>query len=217
MTSYYFDNWNLPDGVLQKIKGLVTDQRCKTLSIQLDESTLGLIADEFSRAIERDAWDQKTQAARDAWFLKFEKTLSQLIDLSDEGPRPMGGWGFPIKDNVLLASFNAIAQKFEIDAPLSTDTMEYFKQMLLAENAADDLGWSLADTLKHYLDQVKCDCTEPQVLKKPADEKSSRAWFIIYMNDHGIFSKVDIAVISSVLFDDEGIDDRLVRRLTSSR
>ncbi|MGP9632780.1 hypothetical protein ACT3R7_06910 [Halomonas sp. AOP43-A1-21] len=217
MTSYYFDNWSLPDGVLKKIKSLATDQRCKGLSIRLDESTLGLISDEFSRAIERDAWDQKTQAARDAWFLKFEKTLNQLIDLADEGPRSMDEWGFPIRDHVLMGAFNAIANKFEIDAPQSSDTIEYFKKMNLAQSATDELGWSLSDTLKHYLDQVKCDCTEPQILKKPADEKSARAWFIIYMNEHGMFTKVDIAVISSVLFDDEGIDDRLVRRLTSGR
>nr|WP_019364632.1 hypothetical protein [Pseudomonas luteola] len=89
--------------------------------------------------------------------------------------------------------------------------------MVEINNAADEENFTLCDVLEHYRKQVKFDAEAKQVLKKPRDQKSSRAKFIVLMKKYSNLSMSSIATVAAVMFEDEAIDERLVRRLTEAR
>ena len=167
------------------------------------------IAMEYDQAIHHEhAWDHKTQAARDAWLLRFEKAAGQLLSLMAEGPRTAEEWGYPVRDTALL---NAAT----ITGCGPEDDSERFRKTLDLEDALDAGGWwTLADSIDHYRRQIRIDCQPKQVLKKPADEKAQRAAFIVRMRAHSRFSVNRIAEAARMLFGDE-VDARLVRRLSA--
>ena len=135
----------------------------------------------------RDHWTDKTQRERELWAEKFQKASEAVLKLMRDAPRTPDQWGIPSSESVRM------------DAECDT----------------------LADALEAYRDQVRVDCKPKQIVKKPGDSKAARAEFVMRMRDVRMqddrLSAQDVATIASVVFNDETIDDRLVRRLTSSR
>lgn len=200
-----------PDAVQDGIRRLAADagRFCIT---EFNTGELWRIAMEYDKAIHREhAWDHKTQAARDAWLLRFEKAASQLLSLMAEGPCPAEAWGFPVRDTALLNAATIIRCGPEDPA----DGSESFRKVLELEDALDAGGWwTLADSIDRYRRQIRFDCKPKQALRKPADKKAPRAAFIVGMRTYSRFSVDRIAEAARILFDDEAIDARLVRRLS---
>lgn len=158
-------------------------------------------------------WDKKTQRERGIWIDKFEKASKSFLDLAKEGPIPLESWGFPIRDYVLVQT----AEKLGTKVPEKNDINSLFKLMLKLEMSINEIDWNLGDSIRHYIECAKTDAAHPQALSKPRDEKSTRALLIINLKKNSNLSSSDIALISSILLNDESIDDRLVRRITSNR
>lgn len=167
--------------------------------------------DEFEQATISDSWSKKSQRARDLWAHKFENAVTTLIELMDEAPCTPEQWGFPARDNVLMN----VLYRIGVPLPEPEDSLNFYKKMRECESAANAECWTLVDALKHYRERVRMDCDQQQVLRKPGDQKAGRAEFIIHMRLSKHLSASDIATIASIMFDDEAIDDRLVRRLTA--
>ncbi|MCB1635686.1 MAG: hypothetical protein KDI51_13935 [Xanthomonadales bacterium] len=173
-----------------------------------------LVGWEFSQSLLRDHWDAKPQRERDIWMADFRKTLHRLLALMDDGPMPVGKWGFPVRGIALACVAIKLGVPFpEVD---DADPHEVCVRLNEIEAIADSDGWTLADSLKHYLKQIET-TDELQQLKKPRDPKSARAALIVGLRNQPFrrLSDVDVAVIASVLLDDDAVDDRLVRRLTT--
>lgn len=186
---------------------LASDDRTKDIPRELAATA----ADFYLTAVERNHWTNKTQAARDAWLVKFEKTLDTLLELMADAPTTPEQWGFPARDYVLMN----VAYRMGVELPHS-DEQALFEKMLELEHAADAELWTLADSLKHYRKQIRLDCGEPQVLKKPADSKAARAQFIVTFHEVTNLPASQVANVVAVLFDDE-VDERVVRRLIAGR
>ncbi len=167
----------------------------------------------FHLATTRDAWSGKSQRERDEWKRKFDKTVSQLVELMGEAPTTPEQWGFPARDYVLMNVFHRVGH----EVPAADDVLAFFGKMRELETAADAECWTIADALLHYQRQVEIDYEIPQPLKKPRDEKAGRAEFIVSFKMHSGCSAIVVACAAIALFDDNAIDERLVRRLTSGR
>ena len=76
-----------------------------------------------------------------------------------------------------------------------------------SENAAD-----LALALRIYREKIDFECEDQQALPKPGDPKASRAEFIHKFTQYQQYSANVVACIAMMLFDDESIDDRLIRK-----
>lgn len=191
---------------------LLTDDRMRRLwETKFTPAQLVMTVTEFEVATDRDHWSDKTQRERDTWQAKFEKTADALLELMQEAPTPPESWGFPARDVVLM---NVIHR---MGFPLPEgDSSEFFPRMLELEAAADAECWTIADALNHYREQQRADCGATQVLRKPGDAKAGRAEFIVRMRKRSL-SASEVATIAQVVFEDESIDDRVVRRLTASR
>lgn len=202
-----------PEDVQNSILRLGHDPRMHDLRGRFTQDDLWRVTMEYDQSIARDAWDNKTQQERDAWLEKFEKLADQFIKVMREGPRPPEKWGFPVRDNVLMNTIYRMG--YELPDP--ANIQEFFSKMQDLESAADAEEWDLTDSIDHYRQQVRSDCEPQQILKKPGDRKAARAAFIVSMKAHSRLSNADIAIVASILFNDEAIDDRLVRRLTEPR
>jgi|LNAP01.1.fsa_nt_gb hypothetical protein len=182
--------------------------------------TSGFSASSFWRAmhlyecavLDRNAWSKKTQRERDEWNRKFNKAVTQLQELMKEAPTTPEEWGFPARDNVLLN----VAYRMGMPIPEGDDNALY-TEMLRLEAAADAECWTIADSLRHYQMKIDSDCTVSQVLKKPGDEMAGRAEFIVQFRTYSMCSTTTVATVAQVVFEDEAIDERLVRRLTATR
>jgi hypothetical protein len=165
----------------------------------------------FELATHRSEWDRKTARERAMWLADFEKTVDRLEKLISDAPATPKQWGYPVRDNVLMGFLH----RFGVPLP-PPESNEFFSMMLRAEEAADSLQWSLIDSLEHYRRQVRIDASGgPEVVSKPRDEKADRATFIVMLRRYSKESVRAIATITSVLFNDEAVDERLVRRLTA--
>ncbi len=204
----------MPESVRVAAHRLANDDSTRPLwGAGLSRESFWHAVTEFEHATDRDHWTDKSQRERDAWLAKFEKTVDSLLELMQDAPHTPEAWGFPARDNVLMN----VAYRMGIPLPPASDTQAFFRKMLDLETAADAECWTIADSLKHYREQQRMDCMAKQWLKKPGDAKAGRADFIISMRQSTRFSTAEIATIAQVMFDDESIDDRLVRRLTAGR
>lgn len=189
---------------------LLTDERMRALwTSNLSVDLFLMIVADFEVATARDAWANKTQRERDTWHAKFEKTCDALLELMAEAPIPPGQWGFPAWDTVLMNVF----QRAGVPLPDSSSP-DFFPRMLALKDAADAERWTIADALQHYRENQRRGV--PQRLRKPGDAKAGRAEFIICIHGRGL-TATEVATIAQVAFDDESIDDRLVRRLSANR
>lgn len=166
---------------------------------------------EFEIAIDRDHWSDKSQRERDNWLAKFERTVDALLDLMEEAPTTPAEWGFPVRDNVLM---NA-AHRMGVDLPPADDVSSFFRRMQALEESVDEECWTLADSINHYREQQRADFKAKQQLKKPGDAKAGRASFIANMRAFSALTVPEIVTVAQVIFEDEAIDERLVRRLTA--
>lgn len=166
---------------------------------------------EFEAAVDRDHWSDKSQRERDAWLARFEKTVDTLLELMAEAPTTPERWGFPVRDNVLM---NA-AHRMGVDLPSPDDAASFFWRMQALEESVDNECWTLADSIKHYREQQRGDCKAKQQLKKPGDAKAGRASFIANMRAFSALTVPEIVTVAQVIFEDEAIDERLVRRLAA--
>lgn len=203
-----------PDAVIEAVTRLIQDDRMKPLwGRTFTGSHLHRAAMEFDVAMARDHWTDKSQRERDLWLAKFEKTADTLLELMHEAPRTPEQWGFPARDNVLMN----VAYRMGMKLPDANDAQAFFGKMLELEAAADAECWTLADALNHYREQQRTDYQAKQSLRKPGDAKAGRAQFIAMFKQATNLSSSTVATVASVMFDDETIDDRLVRRLTAGR
>lgn len=203
-----------PPPVREAAVRLATDERMRPVWERgFSDGEFWYAVREFEQAIQRDHWTDKTQRERDAWLLTFEKTVNSLLELMSEAPRTPEAWGFPARDNVLMN----VAYRMGVPLPPADDLHEFFRKMLDLEAAADAECWTIADALKHYREQQRSDCEAKQFLPRPGDVKAGRAQFIIMMRESTSLSASELATVASVMFEDEAIDDRLVRRLTAGR
>ena len=191
---------------------LLTDGRMRALwQTKFTASLLVTTVTEFEVATDRDHWSDKTQRERDAWQEKFEKTAAALLTLMQEAPTPPDQWGFPARDMVLMN----VIHRMGFTLP-NGESPDFYPRMLELEAAADAECWTIADALNHYREQQLSDCKATQVLRKPGDAKAGRAELIIRMRNRSL-SAAEVVTITQVVFEDESIDDRVVRRLTASR
>jgi hypothetical protein len=199
-----------PEDVKAASKRLLTDARMKSLwQDGFSEKIFHYAVMHFDHATARDAWANLSKRARDRWLEKFEKAVDSLLDLMEKGPRTPTEWGFPVRDYALLN----VAYRMGVSLPAESDTSAFFSKMLELQRCADADNWTIADALKHYRDQQRVDCQAPQVLKKPGEAMAARAEFIYWFHKTGI-SAAKVATVAAVLFNDNSIDDRQVRRLT---
>lgn len=211
-----WDGWEdaQPEHVQLAIAKLRSDERMRPVwEAGFSQGDLWRAATEFEQASYRDEWASKTQAARDLWLAKFEKTAESFLELVQEAPRTPEQWGFPARDNVLMN----IAYRMGVSLPPAEEQQGFFRRMLELEAAADAECWTLADALKHYREQVRIDSKPVQIVRKPGDAKAGRAEFIMRFRRSTNLSAQTVATVAGVMFDDENIDDRLVRRLTARR
>ncbi|MFB2820433.1 hypothetical protein [Marinobacter shengliensis] len=171
------------------------------------------VAMEYDHATYHDNWEDKTQRERDVWLEDFEKTTARFLALMEDGPVPSEQWGFPIKDYVLMN----VAARLGVNLPDHENVEAFFQKMLELEATVEKEKWSLRDCIEHYRQQVRLDNDPAQLLKKPRDEKRARALFLITMREASRLTVSDIALVGWIIFEDEAIDERLVRRLTNSR
>lgn len=165
----------------------------------------------YGLAVSRDAWSGKTQRERDEWLAKFNKTIEQFASLAEEGPRTPKDWGYPVKDNVLLNLLHLAGY----DVP--DDPIKRFAKAVELDAIADEVEWTIVDSLLHYQRQIHCDAIVKKPLKKPRDEKAARAEFIVLFRKHGGLSAATVAAVAAAMFQDDAIDERLVRRLTAAQ
>jgi len=192
-------------------------------------------AEEFSASLDRDHWATKTQRERDLWADKFCKTVEILLELMEQGPVTPRQYGFPARDLVLANLARCLGATVPIepsmepnkDGGLDDEVLEYWSRIMELESAADAEGWTIADALISYRNRQLAAGSQEQLVRKPGDPKASRAQFITCFKDscshlHSIrdgkalppLSAQVVATIASVIFEDEAIDERLVRRLT---
>lgn len=163
-------------------------------------------------AVTRSAWSDKTTRERNDWKQRFDKSLSQLITLMEEAPTTPDQWGFPARGHVLIGIFRRAGYPH----PDDNDTAAVWSRIRALEAAADAECWTIADALLHYQRQVEIDF-DGQLLKKPRDAKAGRAEFIVNFKRTTNCTATVVAEVASVMFDDNAIDERLVRRLTNGR
>ncbi|NKF23068.1 hypothetical protein [Solimonas marina] len=213
-------NGKNPDGWLDFYPEFVREATARLLShedtkgfwpLGIDDPGLRMIAGQLEVALYDSPWDKKTQRERQQWLTKFEKTLDTLLQLMDEAPYPPKDWGFPVRDIVLMEA----ASKMGVSIPRRDDVPEFFREMLRLEDAVSAVDWTLRDSLQHYREQQLSDARVRQALKKPRDAKASRALFILNIKSKR--TAREVAAIASVAFNDDAIDERLVRRLASTR
>lgn len=162
----------------------------------------------FAIATERSAWRMKSDREQREWADQFSATLDKLFRLMDEAPVTPKEWGFPARDHVLANVFYRAGVKF----PDPKNINEFYGKVLELEAAADAEDWTIVDSLKHYQSVVEYEYEDPQTLKKPKDPKASRAEFIQKFTQYQQYSANVVACIAMTLFDDESIDDRLIRK-----
>lgn len=201
------------EATLAAAKRLLEDERASTCWRH------GFGAYEFEHAVHcyelasiRDVWMGKSKREREIWQRDFDRTLARLLALLEEGPVVPSKWGFPVRDFDLAKVFAAAGYSM----PDRIDVVAFRRRVSELEEAADATGWNLADSLKHYQLQVAVGGRE-QLLKKPRDPQAHRADFITTFKISSECSTDVVATVAAVMFDDEAIDDRLVRRLTAPR
>ena len=204
---------HLPDEVRTALHRLETGNVKECWPDGIPRGLLWKAAVEYEVCIQHGTWERKTQRERDLWLENYRKTVAYLIDLMNDGPRPPDSWGFPVRDTALVK----MASHIGLEVPSSAEHAAYFKTILKLEDSVDDCGWTIVDALNHYSSQIEVDCKPSQVIKKPGDVKAGRAKFIIRFRESTKLSTAAVALVASLMFDDEAIDDRLVRRLTSQR
>lgn len=158
-------------------------------------------------AISRRSWEEKTQREMDEWSKRFDEAFDTLVALMMQGPRTPEEWGFPVRDDYLMAALNLAG--FEV--PI-IDTDEYFREMTRIERGFDASRLTIVHALNHYRKQLHADLAPRQLLKKPRDKDAVRAHFVVELSR---FTKLPVSVIagltSSMLKVE--VDERVIRRL----
>jgi hypothetical protein len=160
------------------------------------------------------AWDGKTRRERGQWKRQFATAITRLLGLMEEGPTPPKVYGYPAGDYVLMEVLRRVGHP----VPSPGDADAFFRKMVEVDDAVEDLPWTIADALLQYRKKVEIDAENAILpLKRPRDPKAGRAKFIVNFRHYSGCSVPVVAAVAAAMFDDEVIDERLVRRLTSTR
>ncbi len=165
----------------------------------------------YELAANRDVWDCKTDREREAWLRDLDRTAARLLALMSEGP--LQRTGFPVRAFALMEVFSRAGHPL----PDISESAAYYGRMCEIEEAADATGWTLVHSIRQYQHHVKLVGGREQLLKKPRDPLARRADFIASFRLVSGCGASVVAAVAAVMFDDETIDDRLVRRLTAGR
>ncbi|WP_189446958.1 hypothetical protein [Cognatilysobacter xinjiangensis] len=172
----------------------------------------------FDRAATDDPWEQKTQRERREWMAKMDAAVDVLESLATEGPAPAEALPFPVLRDLLRKLGVGVRGVAPNGTAYSegSNTVDHSQLWDLSRNE-----WSIPEALRHYREQCHRSWIE-QPLSKPRDIKAPRARFIINLSDwlvsnYGAPLQDAIATTAEVMFDDDAINVRLVRRLTTGR
>ena len=200
------------DATCEAFKMLRGDDRVAIYASHLTPGAWREVLHALERATHRNRWDMMTNRERGSWKESFDATLTRLLQLMADAPTTPSDWGLPVRDMVLM---NVLA-RVGVELP-TNDLGEFWPRVLELEAKADEENWTLEDSLRQYGRQIDGDIRgEAQHVKKPRDAKAERADFIIRLRRHTNLPVGAIVALAQVAFDDESIDDRLVRRLTSA-
>lgn len=200
------------DATCEAFKMLRGDDRVAIYASHLTPGAWREVLHALERATHRNRWDMMTNRERGSWKESFDATLTRLLQLMADAPTTPGDWGLPVRDEVLM---NVLARA-GVQLP-ADDASEFWSRALELQAGADKENWTIEDSLRHYARQVDIDMRgEGQHVRKPRDAKAARADFIVRVRRHTSLPVGAIVALAQVAFDDESIDDRLVRRLTSA-
>lgn len=166
----------------------------------------------FDLATGRDAWGHKANGARKLWLKSFNTTVGKLKKLIAEAPLPPEAWGFPLRDGLMMH-----AMSFVQDTPGREDPAAYYPVMWDLERKLDASGVTILHVLDHYAKQQNIEAEPEQIIPKPADADSDRAFFVKTM---GLYTDCSVEVIASatvVVFGLEKYDNRMVGRRIRGR
>lgn len=161
------------------------------------------------------AWDRKTLRERRNWLRQFASTVDRLLVLVNEGPVPPVVSGGLVQDYVLVE----LLRRLSVPFPDDYNSEAFYIAMQEANAAVEDLPWNIADALLDYRRRVSLEAMQGDFInaRKPGDPKAGRARFVVNFRAHSGCSVPVVATVAAVMFDDESIDERLVRRLTRPR
>lgn len=200
----------LPDLIRAAAERLLTDFRVRDYWGQwLDQHHFGIVISEFIIASDRSGWTTLSQREREKWQNDFEETLDSLVTLIKSAPVPPDEYGFPVRDE----AFKSVVKCLPITLPevrhgidASSDPIDDLEAIV------DSLGYTIVDALEYFRVRQRASFGDEQVLAKPRDDKAARAHFIAHVTAELSMPDDVVATITSVLFEDESVDDRLVRR-----
>lgn len=151
----------------------------------------------FRSAVYPDKWNLLTVGEQKKWLDKLDGLVSELsvhLESSPSGGEYLGQY---VPDEVFRLPSGDLSVK-----PLL-------------------IQWSLGKSLQYFAGRERTDASE-QWMKRPSHSKASRERFI-YMQSNACKSwfghamQEVVAITSSVVFNDDSITDRLVRRITAGR
>lgn len=166
----------------------------------------------FDLATGRDAWGRKANGARKLWLKSFNSTVNRLKKLLTEAPLTPEAWGFPVRDGLIMH-----AMSFVRETPRREDGAPYYQVMWELERKLDQSGVTIAHVLDVYVMQQNIEAEPKQIIPKPADADSDRAFFVKTM---GLYTDCSVEVIASattVVFGLEDYDHRTVGRRIRGR
>jgi hypothetical protein len=207
--------WEFPQYVREAVGCLTTDPRAIGLNLQRSKNYLDWIALEFQLATTRNSWALTTQRERTAWAERLKKLYADFLSHLRCGPVSPEDWGTGIPAEVVFIVIDRLG--YLVPEPTEDGNSDYTEMLHEIHAAINEEGTTPIDLLGPYLECVLEEAAAFQRLKKPGDEKAPRADFICRMKVRLGLSARDLAIIASILFEDEAIDERLVRRLTSTR
>lgn len=190
----------------------------------------GAAVNEFDQALRSDHWDSLTQREMDAWKVRLSKAVAELISLAETGPltpKSLGLSVIPIEaQQEYLAALGiplgtepyTLSTIGSADSALRRKLGEPLRIWEL-DGAARTSRWSIGEVLRMYEKQMFRAGSSQQALSKPGDAKADRARFIVKLTEicHRYYDQPMqelVATTAAVMFEDEAINVRLVRRLT---